>query len=193
MPFVLQSRLLRFLDQRTVRAVGSSIEEEVDVQVVAATNSPLETAVTEGKFRSDLFYRLQGMEITIPPLRQRSDFVLIVEGILENVSAGYSISTEALAMLRRHPWPGNLRELKHVLLRIVIMAESSAIEAKDVQSVLPAHDATVEAGQDELRTGRSKLILEAYHRCHGNIVQTAHQLAVSRNTVYRELRRQGIF
>jgi transcriptional regulator of acetoin/glycerol metabolism len=197
MPGALQGRLLRFLDQWTVRAVGSSIEEEVDVQVVAATNSPLETTVAEGKFRTDLLYRIQGIEVTIPPLRDRSDFNAIVDATLKDLAVEISISDDGLEVLRQHDWPGNFRELKNVLLRMVIMAGSSVLDRSDVLSVLKPRNAIRPSASNgvstaQLKEGRSKMILDAYYRCQGNILETARELAVSRNTVYRELRKHGI-
>ncbi|HEY5895095.1 MAG TPA: sigma-54-dependent Fis family transcriptional regulator [Chthoniobacterales bacterium] len=200
MPVPLQGRLLRFLDQWTVRAVGSSEETEVDVQVIAATNSPLEKAVTEGKFRADLLYRLQGIEVTIPPLRERTDFDEIVQSILTSIAPGGSISADALDLLRRHTWPGNFRELKNALLRMVISSDSAFLERSNVASFLgpcPASPVSATlappiAAPTLLRDNRSRIIVDAYHRCDGNIVKTALELAVSRNTIYRELKKQGL-
>jgi transcriptional regulator of acetoin/glycerol metabolism len=196
MPVALQARLLRFLDQWTVRAVGSSVEQEVDVQVIAATNSPLEREVAAGKFRTDLLYRLQGMEVTIPPLRERSDFVAIVYSVLKSLSPESFISTDALEALRQHNWPGNFRELRNTLLRILITTDSTTLNASNVLSVLKMRNGiqpcAPPAAQAQLKDGRTKMIMSAYHHCHGNIVKTAKELGVSRNTVYRELRKQGV-
>ncbi|HEY5752951.1 MAG TPA: sigma-54-dependent Fis family transcriptional regulator [Chthoniobacterales bacterium] len=196
MPVALQARLLRFLDQWTVRAVGSSEETDVDVQVIAATNSPLEKAVAEGKFRADLLYRLQGIEVFLPPLRERSDFDKIVRSLLADLVPDGSISDDALEFLRRHTWPGNFRELKNALLRMVISSDSVCLDGGHVASILRASlempVTATSATPTPLRDNRSRIIIDAYHRCDGNIVKTAHELAVSRNTIYRELKRQGV-
>jgi transcriptional regulator of acetoin/glycerol metabolism len=193
MPVSLQSRLLRFLDQRTVRAVGSSVEQEVDVQIIAATNSPLESAIEQRRFRSDLFYRLQGVEVTIPPLRERSDFHSIVFAILKSFGGSCRISAGALDLLQRHDWPGNFRELKNALLRMVITAHSTLLEESDVMPFLKLRrEPAPQSARHVLQSSKSKTILDTYHRCDGNIVKTAGELGVSRNTVYRELRRQRV-
>jgi transcriptional regulator with PAS, ATPase and Fis domain len=101
MPVALQARLLRFLDQGTVRAIGSSTEEKVDVQLVAATNCVIEEAVEEKRFRSDLLYRIRGVEVTLPPLRERSDFPLIVRTLLKTPAPECAVSEEAIELLRQ--------------------------------------------------------------------------------------------
>jgi len=196
MPVALQARLLRFLDQRTVRAIGSSTEEKVDVQLVAATNCIIEEAVKEKRFRSDLLYRIQGVEVTLPPLRERSDFALIARTLLEALAPRCSLSEEAIALLRQQTWPGNFRELKHSLVRILIAANSSCLLPAHVLAVLAAktngQPATDQPRKSNLKENRGRMILEAYRRCEGNVVLTAKELAVSRNTIYRELRRSGL-
>jgi transcriptional regulator of acetoin/glycerol metabolism len=196
MPVTLQARLLRFLDQGTVRAIGSSTEEKVDVQLVAATNCIIEEAVEEKRFRSDLLYRIRGVEVALPPLRERSDFPIIVRTLLETLAPECAISAEALELLRQQRWPGNFRELKHSLIRMLIVANSSLLLPSHVLSGLAAmakKEATVDASQKQnLKESRGRLILDTYRRCEGNVVLTAKELAVSRNTVYRELRRSGL-
>lgn len=197
MPVALQARLLRFLDQWTVRAVGSSTEEKVDVQVVAATNCSLEQAVEKEQFRVDLLYRLRGVEVTLPPLRSRSDFPQAVQSLLNALEPSCTISDDALRVLQQYRWPGNFRELKNLLLRMVIMANSTALLPLHVYSALntptasPQSEPTSPAPIDLKRT-RSDFIVETYRWCDGSIIRTARELGVSRNTIYRELRRIGI-
>jgi sigma-54 dependent transcriptional regulator, acetoin dehydrogenase operon transcriptional activator AcoR len=225
MPVALQARLLRFLDQFTVRAVGSSTEEKVDVQVVAATNCSLEQAVEKQQFRVDLLYRLRGIELTLPPLRKRSDFPLVVQSLLNALEPNCTISDEALRLLQQYHWPGNFRELKNLLLRMVIIANSPELlslhvsRALDIptaspqfeptwkQGVAPDHPGPIRSDQRnteiappksgppspvDLKGSRRDFIVETYRRCDGSITRTARELAVSRNTIYRELRRIGI-
>ncbi|HEY4814333.1 MAG TPA: sigma-54-dependent Fis family transcriptional regulator [Chthoniobacterales bacterium] len=195
MPVTLQARLLRFLDQGTVRALGCSTEEKVDVQILAATNSAIDEAVEVKRFRTDLLYRIRGVEVTLPPLRLRTDFVQIVKTLLHTLAPDCSISDEAIAVLKQHYWPGNFRELKYSLVRMLIAAKSCLLLPSHALSVLstvsPPHETSSPAKSD-LRETQGKLIIETYQRCHGNVVHTARELAVSRNTVYRELRRSGL-
>jgi sigma-54 dependent transcriptional regulator, acetoin dehydrogenase operon transcriptional activator AcoR len=191
----LQARLLRFLDQGTVRALGSSTEEKVDVQILAATNCSIEEAVELKRFRTDLLYRIRGVEVTLPPLRERTDFVPIVKTLLSGLAQDCSISDEAIAVLKQHQWPGNFRELKYSLVRMLIAAKSSWLlpsHALSVLSTFPAAEETSSPTTSNLKEHQGKLIIETYQRCHGNVVHTAKELAVSRNTVYRELRRSGL-
>ena len=197
MPVALQARLLRFLDQWTVRAVGSSTEEKVDVQVVAATNCSLEEAVERQQFRVDLLYRLCGVEVTLPPLRKRSDFPQVVQSLLKAFEPSCTISDDALQLLQQYHWPGNFRELKNLLLRTVIIANSPALlpwhvaRALNISMASPQFKPTPPLPVD-LKRSRRDLIVETYRRCAGSITRTARELAVSRNTIYRELRRLGI-
>ena len=193
MPVTLQARLLRFLDQGTVRALGCSTEEKVDVQILAATNCVIEEAVELKRFRTDLLYRIRGIEVTLPPLRERTDFSQIVKTILHGLAPDCAISDEAIAVMKQHRWAGNFRELKYSLVRMLIAANSSLLLPSHALSVLntPASGA-VNPEKPNLKESQGKLIIETYQRCHGNVMHTAKELAVSRNTVYRELRRSGL-
>ncbi len=195
MPVSLQARLLRFLDQGTVRAIGSSTEEKVDVQLVAATNSNIEEAVEEKRFRSDLLYRIRGVEVTLPPLHERCDFPLIARTLLKTLAPECVLSEEAIGLLKQQRWPGNFRELKHSLVRMLIVANSSRLLPSHILSVLGAMATGPREDQlrkPDLKENRARVILETYRRCDGNVVHTARELAVSRNTVYRQLRRSGL-
>jgi transcriptional regulator of acetoin/glycerol metabolism len=193
MPVTLQARLLRFLDQGTVRAPGCSAEEKVDVQILAATNCVIEEAVELKRFRTDLLYRIRGIEVTLPPLRERTDFVQIVRTLLHTLAPNCSISDEAVAVLRQHRWPGNFRELKYSLVRMLIAAKSSLLLPSHAVAVLSTFvSAAGESTKSNLKESQGRLILETYERCHRNVVHTAKKLAISRNTVYRELRRSGL-
>jgi transcriptional regulator of acetoin/glycerol metabolism len=196
MAVALQARLLRFLDQGTVRAIGSSSEEKVDVQLLAATNCDIEEAVGQKRFRPDLLYRIRGVEVSLPPLRERSDFSLIARKLLKDLAPECALAEEAIEILRRQRWPGNFRELKHLLVKILIVADSTLLLPSHVLSVLDGTGKSV-LGEDParkhgLRESKGKMILEAFRRCDGNVVQTAKELAVSRNTVYRQLRKSGL-
>jgi len=197
MPFALQAKLLCFLDQWTVRAVGSASEETVDVQVVSATNSSLEQAVADRRFRPDLLYRLRGLEITLPPLRQRSDFLQAVHSLLALHGTDCPISDETIDAMRQHNWPGNFRELKNFILRMILVANSSVLLPSDVARVFDLTNVALKPeaapmSQRDLRKSRRDTIIATYRSCNGNVVRTARELGVSRHTIYRELQRVGI-
>ena len=193
MPIALQATLLRFLDQWTVRAVGSSAEKRVDVQVIAATNTDLENAVESDRFRADLLYRLRVVEVSLPPLRDRRDFALAVMSLLRTFSPSVTISDEGIRVLQSYAWPGNFRELKNALLRLLIGTESEVLSGAYIRSTLGSGCKVDELRPlSPLKTKRNQMIFETYERCRGNVTRTAKELCVSRNTVYRELRRGAL-
>jgi transcriptional regulator with PAS, ATPase and Fis domain len=197
MAVALQARLLRFLDQGTVRSIGSSTEEKVDVQLVAATNCAIEEAVDQKRFRPDLLYRIRGVEVTLPPLRERSDFPLIARTLLKGLAPECKLSDEAIEILQRQRWPGNFRELKHFLVKTLIVANSRNLLPYHVLSTLtptgrPVCEGDLSRRNPALQESKGRLILDTYRRCDGNVVQTAKELAVSRNTIYRQLRKSGL-
>jgi transcriptional regulator with PAS, ATPase and Fis domain len=161
MPFALQAKLLRFLDQWTVRAVGSASEETVDVQVVSATNSSLEQAVADRRFRPDLLYRLRGVEITLPPLRQRSDFLQAVHSLLAPHGTDCPISDETIDAMRQHNWPGNFRELKNFILRMILVANSSVLLPSDVARVFDLTNVPLKPVMAGLPLGGGKAVILA--------------------------------
>jgi sigma-54 dependent transcriptional regulator, acetoin dehydrogenase operon transcriptional activator AcoR len=181
MPIALQAKLLRFLDQWTVRAVGSASEETVDVQVVSATNSGLEQALEKRQFRADLLYRLRGVEVTLPPLRERSDFPEVVHALLAEHTADCSISDDAIRTMREHSWPGNFRELKNFLLRMILVANSSVLLPNDVSRVfnltnVHSNPEPAPMAQSDLRKSRKDTIIATYRCCNGNVIRTAREL-----------------
>ncbi|HEX3717958.1 MAG TPA: sigma-54 dependent transcriptional regulator [Verrucomicrobiae bacterium] len=153
MPPVLQSRLLRVLQEREVRRVGDNIPSSVNVRVLAATNEPLEKRIKEGTFREDLFYRLNVIPITLPSLRERrEDVPLLTMHFLRskiNPRSGklYSITRKTLDVLAVHDWPGNVRELENAIERACALCEDSVIRVADLPPILRRH-APVEGGED---------------------------------------------
>jgi transcriptional regulator of acetoin/glycerol metabolism len=181
----LQATLLRFLDDYVVRPVGGGKARTADVLLVAATNVDLDTAVTAGRFRADLFYRLETIHIVLPGLAQRQDFAAIVRHTLHRIDPRVRISAAAIDLLRGREWRGNIRELRSLLTRLVLASTNESIEAADIASgaARPATEAT-----DDLQGLKRERIL-AVHREHGcNVAATARRLNISRNTVYRALR-----
>ncbi|MGC9158768.1 MAG: sigma-54-dependent Fis family transcriptional regulator [Terracidiphilus sp.] len=198
LPLSLQPALLRFLDNWTIRPIGSGREQQVDVQLVAATNSDLEQAVAEKKFRLDLLHRIDAVDVFLPPLSQRSDFDEIVLDLLGRLSPRATIDEGALRMLKEHAWKGNIRELRNFLTRVLIGCAGAVLCAEAVESVLRAGLRDGPAPEPDpadcsrLADLHRQAVLDAYRKNDGNISRTAQALRVSRNTVYRELKRVGI-
>ncbi len=187
LPLPLQAALLRFLDDRVVRPVGSTTARQVDVQLLAATHAGLEREIEARRFRADLMYRLNTVRVELPPLRRRTDFDAAVRHVLGLVDAHAAISADAIERLRRHAWVGNFRELRAVLTRAVIASDepSRLIARADIEALLPAADAGPASG---LQQHADELVQREFERSGGSVSQTARTLGISRTTVYRHLR-----
>ncbi|WP_428031711.1 sigma-54-dependent Fis family transcriptional regulator [Ancylobacter sp.] len=187
-PLAAQTALLRFLDTMEVRSLGGGKTAKLDVQIVSATNRDLAAAVAAHAFRADLYYRLNGLCIEIPPLRQRGDFDAIVRHLLARHASDCSIDEAALGCLRQRPWPGNIRELQSWLRR-------AAIEADDAGRILVPADGGTGAGEptcahcarNPLSRDKCRRIRETLAATGGNIQLTARQLGISRTTVYKHM------
>jgi transcriptional regulator of acetoin/glycerol metabolism len=185
----LQSVLLRLLDDWTLRPVGGGRSRRVDVLLVAATNIDLEEAVATGRFRADLYYRLNTLEVTLPPLRERADFAAIVEHLLASIAPASRIAAETMAALRARPWPGNIRELRSVLTRLTL-CDPSALIGPDALEDMPAARAPLgHEAPPRLREVLRDRIAATHRASGGNVSEAARRLGVSRNTVYRALDR----
>ncbi|GAB3669072.1 sigma-54-dependent transcriptional regulator EatR [Ramlibacter alkalitolerans] len=197
MPLPLQARLLRVLDERMVTPLGTDETRPVDFQLISASHRNLADMVAEGTFREDLYYRLAGIELQLPPLRERTDRAEIIRNLL--VAEGRSdaaVTTAAWDLLLRHPWPGNLRQLHHVLRSAVALAAGAPLGLEHFPSlgvptaqppaspVAPAPEAPVLPPQ--LAKERQSLVnlLEAQR---WNVSHVAKSLGVSRNTLYRRM------
>ena len=189
MPTSLQAVLLRLLDDWTVRPVGGGRSRQVDVLILAATNAGIEDAVADGRFRADLYYRLNTIPVLLPPLRDRSDLAVIARHILNDVSPGSVIGPGALDRLAAWDWPGNIRELRNLLIRLTVSYPDQPIDEAAVEGLLP--QATPRAATGErggtLRASVRGRILATHRDSGGNLSETARRLGVSRNTVYRAI------
>jgi sigma-54 dependent transcriptional regulator, acetoin dehydrogenase operon transcriptional activator AcoR len=184
MPIALQAVLLRFLDDWTVRPIGGS-RTKVDVLLVSATNAGLDEAVAQGRFRPDLLYRLNTLEVTLPQLAARNDFDQIVRHLLAAIDPDCEITSGTIAKLAELPWPGNVRQLRNMLARFSLDAsdgiiDEAALEALTGAAATPKIDGT-------LRECQRARILAAYAQSSNNISETSRRLNISRNTVYRAL------
>lgn len=207
MGILLQSRLLRVLENRRCRRVGGKDDYDVRARIVAATNRRLSEAIENGTFRNDLYYRLQVVEIDVPPLRERpQDLEILVNGFVREFNAQMGLRTEPvepalLEMLQRYPWPGNVRELKNVLKRIMILEEPQRL----LESHFPAH---VVGGRNPRAAGRlagaaglgglqplaeveRAQILYTLEMTENNKSKAARILGISRQTLREKLRQYG--
>jgi sigma-54 dependent transcriptional regulator, acetoin dehydrogenase operon transcriptional activator AcoR len=183
MPVALQGVLLRLLDDWTVRPVGGR-GVKVDVFLVSATNATLDRAVADGRFRSDLLYRLNTLEVRLPRLRDRTDFDAIARHLLRTIDPGGDITTRALARLAPCPWPGNIRELRNVLARLTLGVANGIINEACVEAALDKVPPSAPGSLHDVQRAR---ILMVYAETDGNISETARRLGASRNTIYRAL------
>ena len=190
MPLALQARLLRVLSEREVLPVGATKPVPVNIRVIAATHAPLEQLVLAGRFRDDLYYRLKGAHIQLPPLRERSDLGAMITRLL----GGRSITPAALQRLMSHPWPGNLRELRNVLDYAASICTAGAIDLDDLPELqasrLPGRGA--DAVDAATRDDGPDALLQALRASHWNVSAVARNMGLSRMTLYRRMKRAGI-
>jgi DNA-binding NtrC family response regulator len=198
-PLNLQPKLLRVLETGEFERVGSSKMRKVDVRVLSATNSDLNADVAQGKFRQDLLFRLNTVEIHLPPLRERRDDIPpLAEHFLRQHSERYrrgmmGFTPQAFEALRQHEWPGNVRELDHVVERAVLMSSSSVVTAFDL-ALQSAPDARLSARLEEMSLEEAErlLIKKALARFEGNANRAAEALGLSRSALYRRLQKYGL-
>ncbi len=189
MPLSSQVSLLRFLDSSEIRPVGGTTAKKVDIQIVAATNVNLEAAIENKKFRGDLFYRLGVVKISLPPLRERSDFPNIVHQLMLEIMPAQTITSDAVSALSSLPWRGNIRELHSAILQLTMNAQGNTITFSDVTFSLGEtpenHQITAtESWREKMRSEIAALL----GTNGNNITQAARTLGISRNTVYKYVR-----
>jgi transcriptional regulator with PAS, ATPase and Fis domain len=193
MPVTLQAVLLRFLDDWTVRPVGGA-KRQVDVLLVSATNANLDDSIAKGRFRSDLLFRLNTLEVTLPPLRERSDFGEIARHLIEKIDPSADLTESAIDRLAELNWGGNIRELRNVLSRLSLaerLIDEAAVESVVGHSSserLPGGASGNGGLKHDLHEIQRAHVLTAYAETGHNISKTARRLGVSRNTIYRALR-----
>jgi two-component system NtrC family response regulator len=189
LPHSLQSKLLRFLQERSIERLGGRQEIPVDVRVVGATHQNLQQLITEGRFREDLYFRLAEIVVDIPPLRERvGDAVLLAHAFARRFASeqrrkGLSFSDDALHALEQHRWPGNVRELQNLIKRATIMAEADRISAEDLglKVLAQAEDLDLRHVREQ---AERRAVVAALSRVDSNIVRAAELLGVSRPTLY---------
>jgi DNA-binding NtrC family response regulator len=192
-----QSKLLRVLQTGEFERVGSSKTRKVNVRILAATNADLRAEVAAGRFREDLFFRLNTVELHLPPLRERrDDIALLAKHFLDKFAAHYrhpvrEFTPEAMQALLRYPWPGNVRELAHAVERATLLAQGPAVREGDL-ALQPATTGSTSLEDMSLEDVERVLISKAMARYEGNVSQAAKALGLSRSALYRRLQRHNL-
>jgi DNA-binding NtrC family response regulator len=208
MPLKVQATLLRVIETREVLPVGGRRPRPIDVRFIAATNRDLETESARGTFRQDLFFRLNGISLSIPPLRERKSEIaelariFVAQACQETARAQLTISAEALATLENYAWPGNIRELKNVMERAVVLSDGSELGPSQLplEKMGAPDEALVEAtpqmgtpstdltkGKQDLRAVERQRIIDALAACAGNQSRAAKLLGIPRRTFISKL------
>ena len=197
LPYHLQSKLLSVIQSRTVTRVGSNTPVPVDIRLICATNRNLPEMVASGSFREDLFYRINTIHVTLPPLRNRPEDILpLAERFRSQYAARYgknitAIDRTAAEKLGAYPWYGNIRELQHAVEKAVILCEGERLQAADF--VLAQRDETVmPGGVTTLEEMESSLIRRAMDQHKGNLSQVAVQLGITRQTLYNKIKKYNL-
>jgi len=194
----LQSKLLSALQSRQVTRVGSNQSTTVDIRLICATNMPLTKMVQEGTFRQDLLYRINTVELHVPPLSDRmEDIPLLAKHYLNYYAKKYhknvsSIAPEAIDKLKRYPWPGNIRELQHAIERAVIMTDSASLQESDFLFSRSMNNPTSSSDTLNLDEVEKSAIVKALSMHGGNISKAADELGLTRASLYRRMEKYGL-
>jgi len=216
-PPTLQAKLLRALDSMTIERLGGEGPIRVDARVIAATNKDLKAAMAAGTFRQDLFYRLAVLPIAVPPLRERRDDIpplaacFLEEARREGATRAARFSEEALALLKQHDYPGNVRELRNLAERLALTATGETVTDEDVRRVLPAGPSAAPPGapsasapsgaasvpprttlKDSLQQAERDIVLKALERNRWQMTKAARELGLERSHLYRKVKALGI-
>lgn len=199
MPLEQQAKLLRALQDRSIRRIGSTHSQPIDIRVIAATHRDLRAMIAAGRFREDLFFRLAGVELRVPPLRERDgDVVELAEEFLavhaERHGRRLCFAPTVLAALRDYAWPGNVRELEHVVARAALLADGERIASIDLPAGHGRDPEPPAAGSAPLtlEEAERRAIVAALQHCRGDKAKAARTLGISRSTLYEKLRRHGL-
>ncbi|MBI2378378.1 MAG: sigma 54-interacting transcriptional regulator [Deltaproteobacteria bacterium] len=196
LPLALQVKLLRVLQEHVIVRVGATKAEHVDIRVVAATNRVLEDEIASGRFREDLYYRLNVVSIELPPLRERGDDLILVakhllaRAVKESGSSVKGFSKACLSSMRKYKWPGNVRQLENRIKKAVVLAERPLITAEDLDLEPEVLEETLPLAEARARF-ETRYVLEALERNGGNRTKTAKDLGVDPRTIFRYLAKVG--
>jgi len=191
-----QLKLLRFLQEREIRPLGSARAKKVDVRVIAATNKNVQKMVEEGKFREDLWYRLNVVRLTVPPLCERtSDIPLLAHYFLKRYNERYGLATKitdsGVKALEDYSWPGNIRQLQHLMERLTILAPGARIDKTVVETAIEQMDSR-DHGNESLAEAETDQIRRVLTATNGNKTRAAKILGIERKTLYRKLERMEL-
>jgi len=199
LPISLQAKLLTVLQQREITRLGSNKSRSIDIRLICATNMDIEQMGKENKFRQDLLYRINTVEIKVPPLRQRiEDLPLLANHFLNLYARKYnkhlkSISASGLRKLESYPWPGNIRELDHAIERAVIMSDAHVLQPDDfLLANFDTAESQVSIQDYNLETLEKMVIQNALKKFEGNVSQAARELGLTRASLYRRMEKYGI-
>jgi two-component system response regulator AtoC len=202
LPFTLQSKLLRAIQERTIERLGNNTPIQLDVRFIAATAQDLDALVSAGRFREDLYYRLNVVSIALPPLRQRKeDIPLLIQRFLSRSQRPITISPNALDKIMSHHWPGNVRELENVIARALVLAPGEIITPEAIQlSPRPAESSPDWIDQVQVRDGywnnirklETHLVKTALEEAKGNKAEAARILRVQRRLLYEKMAELGL-
>ena len=197
--FNLQMKLLTALQNRQITRLGSTISKKIDIRLICATNLPYEELISEKRFRQDLLYRVNTIEIHLPPLRKRfEDIPLLVDHFINIYCKKYNksmkkISAQALSKLTQYHWPGNIRELQHMIERVVIMSDSEMLHPEDFYfSSKDVKDEEAVFDNYHLEEAEKMLIIKAISLHGGNLTKAAKELGLTRASLYRRLEKYGL-
>lgn len=196
----MQQKMLTLIEKRETSRIGSSKKKKVDLRIISATNADLAARISEGTFRQDLFYRINTIELHIPPLRERGeDIILLAEHFLSIFAMRYdrkgvSLSDDARTKLLNHSWPGNVRELQHSIERSLVLSSSPVLSASDIQITPNTQSAGNEDTQQTLNLEELErnTIKRAVSMSNGNLTQAAELLGITRFALYRKIDKLGI-
>jgi transcriptional regulator of acetoin/glycerol metabolism len=207
MALPLQTRLLRVLEEKAVTPLGSEKPIAVELHVISASHRNLEQLVAHNEFREDLYYRLNGMTLTLPPLRERSDRALLIRSVLvaesEPEDDAIGIDEDAFAALCSYDWPGNIRQLRNVLRTAAALCEDGVIRLYDLPPAISRNPPAIiapetatkrpaTAGCNTLAAAERDALLQELEHNEWNITLTSSRLGMSRNTLYRKMKKHGI-
>ncbi len=196
----LQSKLLTVLQQRQVTRIGTNRPIDVDIRLICATNMPVYDMVNESTFRQDLLYRINTVEIHLPPLREREDDIpLLADHFVKSYNNKYrkkvnNISANAVKKLQKYSWPGNIRELQHAIERAIIMSDNESLTPEDFFFLSQKPEAQINVDDDtfNLDDVEKNVIQRAINKHNGNISKTAKELGLTRASLYRRLEKYGL-
>ncbi|WP_321493791.1 sigma-54 dependent transcriptional regulator [uncultured Desulfobacter sp.] len=198
-PLKIQAKLLRVLQEKEIRPVGSSRAKQVDIRIVAATNRDLKTEIAENRFREDLYYRLDTVKIKVPPLRDRvEDIALLVKYFIHRYKTEFSsieaISADTLIHLEKYSWPGNIRELENVVRRAMALSREKEILVSDLPSMIsgsPMQKPAAHPQEDSMESYEKAAIRNAMEKCGNNRRAAAEMLGIGEATLYRKINKYG--